>query len=223
MARNSSNKEAMLTKIRQALLSSVKQPFPQTEATGPVYQTDDEPLDIQFATEFTHVNGHFVFCENEKECVENLKELIGHNQYTRITCYEPELHAMFDRQAFINYDTDAAVQDTQVGITMCEALVARTGSILLSSRQPNGRTMPIYPEVHLVIASTEQIVADIQDGFALVRKKYNGNFPSMLNLNTGPSRTADIEKTLVLGAHGPRAVYVFLIDQFPLKWMHAEG
>ncbi len=48
----------------------------------------------------------------------------------------------------------------------------------------------------------------------LIRKKYEGNFPSMINMATGPSRTADIEKTLVLGAHGPREVYVLLIDNW---------
>ena len=83
-------------------------------------------------------------------------------------------------------------------------------------QKQSGRTLPIFPEVNIVIASTKQLVLDIHDGFAAIRKKYDGNFPSMVNLNTGPSRTADIEKTLVLGAHGPKEVYVFLIDNWPV-------
>ena len=99
------------------------------------------------------------------------------------------------------------------GIMACDALIARTGSILISSRLASGRTLPVYPPVNIVIATTEQLVYDIQDGFDLLRKKYEGTIPSMINLATGPSRTADIEKTLVLGAHGPREVFVFLLDQ----------
>jgi len=58
------------------------------------------------------------------------------------------------------------------------------------------------------------IVLKGQSGEIIVNgKKYNGNMPSMISIATGPSRTADIEKTLVLGAHGPKEVYVFFIDQ----------
>ena len=53
---------------------------------------------------------------------------------------------------------------------------------------------------------------DMKEALAMLMQKYDGAIPSMINLATGPSRTADIEKTLVLGAHGPKEVYVFLID-----------
>jgi L-lactate dehydrogenase complex protein LldG len=53
---------------------------------------------------------------------------------------------------------------------------------------------------------------DLKDSFSLIKKKYGTNLPSMLSVITGPSRTADIEKTLVLGAHGPKDLYVFLLD-----------
>lgn len=223
MAKMLSSKEKILSSVRNALLHQNKQPFPNLESNENFYTIENEPLEILFAQEFIKVNGEFVFCEDEKECVENLKELIGQKDLKNITCYEPELHAMFDRQAFINYETDTPVTQSEVSIVMCEALVARTGSILISSKQASGRTLPIFPTINIVIASTRQIVADIHEGIAMVRKKYDGNFPSMVNLNTGPSRTADIEKTLVLGAHGPREVYVFLIDNFPIQWMNGSA
>ena len=129
---------------------------------------------------------------------------------------------MFDRFQYINYETDLAVTSTDAGIMLCEALIARTGSILISSRQASGRQLPVFPEVNIVNASTRHLVMDINEGFAAIRKKYDGNFPSMVNLNTGPSRTADIEKTLVLGAHGPREVYVFLIENWPVAGWDGE-
>jgi len=222
MAKILSSKEKMLSNVRGALLHQTRQPYPNLENNDSYYQVPDEPLEILFATEFTAVSGQFVFCETEKECVDTLKELVAHKQWSAISCPEPELHALFDRYQFIQYESEAAVTTADAGIMLCEALIARTGSILVSSRQPGGRTLPIFPEVNIVIASTRQLVLDLQEGFARIRKKYNGNFPSMVNLNTGPSRTADIEKTLVLGAHGPREVYVFLIDNWPLAGNDGE-
>ena len=55
---------------------------------------------------------------------------------------------------------------------------------------------------------------DLKDGFKLIKNKYGTQIPSMISTITGPSRTADIEKTLVLGAHGPKELFVFLIDDF---------
>jgi L-lactate dehydrogenase complex protein LldG len=91
-------------------------------------------------------------------------------------------------------------------------LIERTGSILVSSRQSAGRRLGIYPPVHIVVASVSQIVPDIKDGLGFIRKKYGNKLPSMISLVTGASRTADIEKTLVMGAHGPRELVLFLID-----------
>ncbi len=222
MAKILSSKEKMLSSVRGALLHQTRQPYPNLESNDNVYATPDEPLEIIFATEFTAVNGQFVFCETEQECVATLKELVAQKKWEKILCPEPQLHALFDRHQFIQYDTDAPVTSADVSIVLCDVLVARTGSVLLSSRLASGRTLPIFPSYNIIIASTRQLVMDIQDGFAAIRKLYDGNFPSMVNLNTGPSRTADIEKTLVLGAHGPREVYVFLIDNWPVAGWNGE-
>ena len=75
-----------------------------------------------------------------------------------------------------------------------------------------GRVASVYYPVHIVFAYTNQVVYDIEDSLALMKKKYGTNLPSMINLATGPSRTADIEKTLVVGVHGPGEVFCFLIN-----------
>jgi L-lactate dehydrogenase complex protein LldG len=75
-----------------------------------------------------------------------------------------------------------------------------------------GRKIIAYPEIHLVVATASQLVPDIKRGIQLLRRKYGEEFPSLVSLITGPSRTADIEKTLVMGAHGPKELYIFLID-----------
>lgn len=208
----------MLTNIRNALISPVKAPFPLNEPMDNAYSANEEPLEIVFAQELLKVNGEFIFCESEQECIAGLKELIAQKQWKKITCLDPALHMLFDRNAFIDYDEGTDITQAEAGLMTCESLVARTGSVLFSSRLAAGRTLPVYPPNNIVIAGTNQLVPDIADAFTAVRKKYGGNMPSMINLATGPSRTADIEKTLVLGAHGPRAVYVFLID----NWIQDE-
>jgi L-lactate dehydrogenase complex protein LldG len=82
----------------------------------------------------------------------------------------------------------------------------------MSTGQKSGRTVSVYAPVHICIAYTSQVVYDIKDALQAARDKYGADFPSLLTFATGPSRTADIEKTLVLGAHGPRELYVFLLD-----------
>jgi L-lactate dehydrogenase complex protein LldG len=98
-------------------------------------------------------------------------------------------------------------------ITDCEAAIARTGSFVLSSKQNHGRVAPIFFPVHIVVLTPNQILADIENALNLLQRKYQGQLPSMLNINTGPSRTADIEKTLVTGVHGPKEVFCFLVNQ----------
>ena len=106
--------------------------------------------------------------------------------------------------------TDLAHCD--VSITGCECLVARTGTIVMSSAQTSGRTTSVYAPIHICIAFTNQLVYDIKDALQLVKDKYGANLPSLITFATGPSRTADIEKTLVVGVHGPKEVYLFLVE-----------
>lgn len=71
--------------------------------------------------------------------------------------------------------------------------------------------MNIFPPLHIVIASKDQLVATLEEAYSNIQQKYIDDLPSQIALVTGPSRTADIEKTLVLGAHGPRELWVFLL------------
>src|SRR4028119_1147617 len=106
---------------------------------------------------------------------------------------------MLEKAAISFKGDDTKFKSAEAGITLCECLVARTGSIIITSRQAAGRRLGIYPPLHIVVAYTSQLVPDIKDGLQLMQTKYADLLPSMINMITGPSRTADIEKTLVLG------------------------
>jgi L-lactate dehydrogenase complex protein LldG len=205
------SKEKLLKKIRQALLEKRDNPYPNLENL-PLYPPAPEDLDVMFAEEFTTVQGQFAFCEDEVQFIETLLELAEGRSWHKIYCWEPALQEVLARYEYPYFETDKDFEQAEVGLTLCEALIARNGSIMLSNANGAGRRLSIYPGVHIVLAYTSQLVPDLKDGFALIKQKYGANIPSMITNVTGPSRTADIEKTLVLGAHGPKELFVFLLE-----------
>ena len=96
------------------------------------------------------------------------------------------------------------------GITECDALVAQTGTVVVTNRSAGGRALSVLPPHHVVLARREQFVRDLPAALALVKQRYAPTFPSMISFVTGPSRTGDIERILVLGAHGPKKLTVLV-------------
>ena len=107
--------------------------------------------------------------------------------------------------------TKTDLEKVSAGITGCDALIAQTGSVLLTAKSGGGRALSVLPVHHVVVASSAQVVPDLPAAFELLEQKYAPNFPSFMTFITGPSRTGDIERVLVLGAHGPRKLTVILV------------
>ncbi len=200
----SAAKENILKRIRQALSNPVALPFPQSEGAHSMFQPATDDLEVIFAQQFTRLLGKFAFCTNEKEMVLQVQQLIIEKKWTKIHCTESPWKEIFGN-SFNLADCDAS-------ITGCELLVSRTGTLVMSSAQQSGRTESVYAPVHISIAYTSQLVYDVRDALQSVKDKYAGHMPSLISFATGPSRTADIEKTLVTGVHGPKEVYCFLVD-----------
>jgi L-lactate dehydrogenase complex protein LldG len=205
-------KENILKKIRQALTESTPLPFPQAEGNAPVFPASLQPLEFEFAEHFNSLLGRFIYCVNQEELVAQLNTLIAQRQWNKVVCHEQGLRSMFEKNAFDKF-CDSPLVDCDAAVTSCEALIARTGSILMSTAQESGRTVSVYAPIHICIASSNQLVYDVKDGLQLLKDKYGNKLPSFITLATGPSRTADIEKTLVVGVHGPKEVYCFLVDE----------
>ncbi|WP_134091447.1 LUD domain-containing protein [Olivibacter sp. XZL3] len=204
-------KERLLKKIRKALLLKRDNPYPNLEEV-PLYKEASEPIEIVFAQNFTAIAGNFIFCEDELQLIESLLAITETEDVKRIYAWEDEIQTMLDRYEFPYFRGDAEFQKAEMGITKCEALIARSGSIMVSNASFAGRRLSIYPHVHVVIAYTSQLVMDLKDGFEVIKGRYGQELPTMISTITGPSRTADIEKTLVLGAHGPKQLYLLLLD-----------
>ena len=207
----SSARTNILKKISKALNTPVPLPFP--ESNGPVqpYAPSTEDLSVLFAQEFTRLLGNFSYCENVPELISQLDTLIHSREWKEIYCADTTLRAELQKAGYEQFSS-LSLAESDASITKCEVLIARTGSMMLSSAQPEGRTASVYAPVHICIARTSQLVFDISDALQFMQKKYKGALPSMITLATGPSRTADIEKTLVVGVHGPKEVYCFLLE-----------
>ncbi len=208
----SASKENILKKIRKALTGSTPLPFPASEGNSPVFQPSRQELEIEFGEQFSRLLGRFVYCADIAELGEQLEQLIAHQQWERIYWNEDILHALLPAR-LAEAGSCRSLPDAEAAITTCEALVARTGSILISSANASGRTTSVYAPVHICVAFTDQLVYEVRDGLQLLKQRYPGKLPSFVTVATGPSRTADIEKTLVVGVHGPKEVYVFLVER----------
>jgi L-lactate dehydrogenase complex protein LldG len=106
----------------------------------------------------------------------------------------------------------AALEACDAGLTECECLVAQTGSVCVTTYSSGGRALSVLPPHHIVVARREQLVSDLSAAYEGLAKRYaTGGYPSFMSFITGPSRTGDIERILVLGAHGPKKLTVLLV------------
>jgi L-lactate dehydrogenase complex protein LldG len=205
-------KENILKRVRNALSQPVQLPFPNSEGNSSVFRTENESLELKFAEEFSRLQGKFVFCSSKHELLDSLRALCEHKDWHNVYCQTPALLKVIHQEelAALNkgnmHEADAAITD-------CEYLVSRTGTVVLSAAQPSGRALPVYTPVHIIVAYTHQLVFDLKDAINRLKDKYGNDLPSAISFASGPSRTADIEKTLVVGIHGPKEVYVFLVDE----------
>ena len=133
---------------------------------------------------------------------EKWQRIATHDDLARITL--PALPMLTTSRG---YDVNE-LETCDAGITACDALIAQTGSIIVTSRDSGGRALSVLPPHHVVLARRDQLVRDLSVGLEHVQKKYAPKYPSMISIVTGPSRTGDIERILVLGAHGPKKLTV---------------
>ena len=208
---NTTHKEKVLKNIRKALIHSTEPREKIVDFESSIFNNDTEDVALQFAQNFVALNGKFAFCENLFDVASNLIQIAREKQWHNMVCYDKSIQGVLNDIEFPYTDRIDLLESADACFTGCEALVGLTGSILVSSKQPFGRGSTVLPHVHIVVAYTSQIQPDIKSALEFVRNKYDNKIPSMLSFISGPSRTADIEKTLVQGAHGPKEIYVFLV------------
>jgi L-lactate dehydrogenase complex protein LldG len=122
----------------------------------------------------------------------------------------PQLARLDWVAAGLAVEARAAGDADLVGITGCFCAIAETGTLMLCSSASSPATTSLLPETHIAIVDCGRIVAGMEEGWQLARDEF-GELPRAVNFVSGPSRTGDIEQTIVLGAHGPYRVHLIVV------------
>lgn len=186
--------------------SAVNATFENEDAS--IYKPIEGSLDSCFQAELALIGGESFSFKTDVELYAGLNSFLVEKRFSAVYSCLPDIQNLLPN-VFLNSEPYA---DMDAAITECEFLVARTGSVLISSASYGGRQLNVFPPVHIVIAKRSQLVPFVTDALQALQEKYLGALPSLVSLISGPSRTADIEKTLVMGAHGPRELYVFIAE-----------
>jgi len=206
------SREKVLKSIRNSLLGKTPNPFSNVDLESKIYHELDESLALNFAQEFTDLGGKFIYCEDEEDLKSVLKTFVLAEEVQPLFCREPALKNLLNSIEISYTDKVEDFKTLRSSLTSCEFLIARFGSVMVSSGLSSGRRLNFFPEKHLVVAYASQLVPETKDALTGMQEKYNGKLPSMITQISGASRTADIEKTLVMGMHGPKEIYVFFVD-----------
>lgn len=207
-------KKNIQARLRKALKGRVDQVIanalrPEIKSEEFLPEFADEP-EMVFAHNLVRVKGKFSYCLNKQDLIAQLSGLFMEKGWNSVYCPENTIGNFLDMAGIPFFSDSERIDLMEVAVTGCEFLIARTGSVVVSSTQTGGRRVYAHAPIHVVLGFTSQLKHEIGEALTGILEKY-GQMPSMVTTITGPSRTADIEKTLVLGMHGPQELYVFLI------------
>jgi L-lactate dehydrogenase complex protein LldG len=210
---DSGSREQILERVRRA----VKQPAPRRagNSAGPIFAPIADPLG-RFQNECA---ANYTECILTQDVAAALRQVLNSLPEGEIFLQDaPGLRKLIDADNNdagnnparpLRWSSEGAPRESsQATVSLCEALVAISGSVLVSSRNCGGRGISVVAPCHIVVARRDQLVADLDA--ALQRARQVAPDSSYVGLITGSSRTADIEKLLVIGAHGPRRLVVIV-------------
>ena len=224
------DREAILGRITEALRDEAPRHYetmaaPPAGVTAPFREwlppVGDSPKDqiALFAQQSEILKTEFCECASIAGAAKHIAALAKQGKWKTIALHSGELTTALAEKFPESLGTllvdkgyeKNALEACDAGLSECEALVAQTGSVCVTARSSGGRALSVLPPHHLVIAQREQLVPDLTAAYELLAKKYRKRYPSFISFITGPSRTGDIERILVLGAHGPKKLTVLLV------------
>lgn len=180
--------------------------------TSTIYLPLQSSLIQEFKTNLELIGGQVILCHKKTEIATQIKIICEEKKQDKLFCADPILRDLM--KGIIKTDSEESdFLNLNIGLTGCELLVAHLGSVLISSAQLAGRRLNVFPETHIVVANEDQITDYLDHAIEILQEKYKNKLPSLISNITGPSRTADIEKTLVMGMHGPKSLIVLITNE----------
>ena len=185
------SREEILAKIK-ATREAKKQRIKVTEAPpASGLKIPEGALNETFKKNLEMVNGECFFSNHKEACANEIEQFIAKNKVETNILTATQLPFAIRHAQQINEETD--LSKTEIGITGCDLLAAQTGTVLLSAKE--GRRLLGISPIHIVVAKLSQMRATLDEAVKELADNYKTERPSQLTLITGPSRTADIEKT----------------------------
>ncbi|MEA4985024.1 Lactate utilization protein C [bioreactor metagenome] len=175
-----------------------------------IYKPVEPDALMCFKRELETISGQCVICDEETDVYNKLAALMQAKGLPFLFTRDLQIAGRLKQHGIAVETDEKYFPEVVAGVTPCAYLVARTGSVVVTSSGNSGRQMHAFPPIHIILAKKEQLVSYLEEALDAVRQQFNGKMPSAITVITGPSRTADIEKTLVLGAHGPKELIIFV-------------
>jgi L-lactate utilization protein LutC len=198
------SREVILGSIRSHLAASPP-PDPVQSVFSPAPTPQITSVVDLFKQNVEAVDGHCVVVQTEEELTRILKNFGG-----RIAISDAPMLNRLIRGTITPNPSD--IFEFDVGITMAQAAIAETGTLVLDSARERNRLVSLVPPVHIAIVDAASIFQTLGEALAFIHQK--GNISPAVTFITGPSRTADIELTLAIGVHGPQELHV-IVNQGP--------
>ncbi len=192
--------DAELAAVRAHISQQERGPLPSIALENPLER---------FVRESERLKSSVDTVTDKKDVPQAVARYLSQNSLKMAVVGWPSLSDLNWQDAGIIYQNRLAAADDLVGVTDCFCAIGETGTLLLLSSATTPKLHALLPETHICVVSISRIVATMEDAFAWLRTE-RGQLPRATFFVSGPSRTADIEQTIVIGAHGPYRVHVIL-------------
>jgi L-lactate dehydrogenase complex protein LldG len=215
------SRDAVLSRIRSLLDGQSSPPLPPTPEVWPDTQPSAEQMAAQFAEELSAVHGETIRCRTIDEARRTLTDLAAGEKWTSIGALDRPLC----RRAAEGLSPQQVVWESpdwnpqqmaslDAGLLEADYLLADTGSAMVACGRPEQRVLTYIPPACVIVATADRLREHLPSAWREIEPRaadpaLRGEFV----LVTGPSRTADIEKILILGVHGPKRLVVLLVDE----------
>ncbi len=189
------------------------------------FLTNKKALTVQFLEEVRKISGNADFVDSENGIKDFILRFVEERGFQFFTVWDSDLLRSLNIRntlesrglQYASPDDKHEMAKADIGITEADFGIANSGTIVLLANERQPRTVSLIPSIHIAILKSDKIVGNINDLFAHITNLFVGvesvdNITSCMTFITGPSRTADIELNLTLGVHGPKEIYVLVLD-----------
>lgn len=206
-------RERILARIREAQgrRTQQAQDLQFARKRGPIPEPEDDPV-TQFCAHASASASTVERIASSAAVPGAVAGFLVREGFPRQGCVWPALAGLDWAGAGLELAVRGAGGDDKLGITGVFCAIAETGTLMLVSGPDTPATASLLPETHVALVPASRIVRCMEDAWDLARAEL-GELPRAVNFISGPSRTADIEQTMVLGAHGPYRVHILVLDE----------